>query len=117
MKKKIYICKKRESIRLATIPARIELEGSIVDLDNLKEEDRIDLIEKIIDEENFESEEDVYDNLTSINVDGYFQELNPSEYNNILENHAELLWESYYRDNLVDEIYDNVRREMEYQSE
>lgn len=104
-----------KAITILSIPSTIEIDTTIVDLDNLDKEDREELIEKIIEEEEFEDEEELYDNLYSINLDGYFQELDREKYDEMVKDHAELLWENYYRDNWLDEIYNNVDMQKEYE--
>lgn len=97
----------RKALVLASIDASIEIDETIVDLYSLDEEDKEELIELIMDSEDLETEQEVYDNIYNINVDGYFQEINREKYDEMIKDHAEYQWETYFRDGLIDEIFQN----------
>lgn len=106
-----------KALVVADMVANFEFDAYIVELDNLDEADKEDLIEKIMSEENFETKEEVYNEIYNINIDGYFQEINREKYDEMVKDYVEQMWESCYRDNLLDEIYqsfyDAQERELE----
>lgn len=97
-----------EAIRLATMDANREIDCTIVNIEDLEEEERKDLIEKIMSEENLESEQEVLENLHRINVDNYFYEINDERYEELVKEYAENEWDCYYRDNLLEKIRKNI---------
>lgn len=101
------------AIRLATMDANVELDGDIVDFDNLEEEEKEELIEKIMLDKDIETKEEVIEDLSTFNIDGYFQEINFERYKEFIQDNAEVEWDNYYRDNLLEKIYDSIAFESE----
>lgn len=97
-----------KAIMLITVAAHTEIEGTIVDLDNLEEEEKKELIEKIMLEENLENEDEVINELYRIDIDNYFSNINYSRYKELLEEYAENEWDYYHRDNLLQKIHESI---------
>lgn len=99
-----------KAIRVANIPALIEIDERIVDLNDVAGHDKKALIDMIISNEELKDEKELYE----IDIDGYLQEINIEKYNELFKDYVEGMWETY-RNFLIYDIYDNVDMKIGYE--